>query len=49
MKTFRSDENQKEKKTQTTQSVNTKHTVKKKKKKIYSAKAKKDTGKLATV
>ncbi len=48
MKTFRSDENQKEKKTQTTQSVNTKHTVKKKKpKKIYSAKAKKDTGKLA--
>ena len=45
MKTFRSDENQKEKKTQTTQSVNTKHTVKKKKKKIYSAKAKKDTGK----
>ena len=30
MKTFRSDENQKEKKTQTTQSVNTKHTVKKK-------------------
>ena len=40
MKTFRSDENQKEKKTQTTQSVNTKHTVKKKKKKIYSAKAK---------
>ena len=49
MKTFRSDENQIKNKTKTTQSADKKRNVKKKKpaKKIYSAKAKKDTGKLA--